>query len=1498
MTVFKPFAAVLAAALFVGAVPTVQAQNIFDVFVDAIEDAQRTNETNQPRQRQTPNGVDYDLMAVQEKLNALGYDAGTADGVMGSKTRTAIAAFQRSIGAPATGNLSDSDHAALFGIEAYGSGDGIDTAAQPGISAGQFQMLYDTDLPYGDFRSGMSDPRLWNIDLESCNSECVTDPQCRAFTFNSQARVCFLKSVVPAASPFNGAISGIKGGDTFGGAPTMAEANRPLTRFEIARVQTALNDLGYDAGTPDGIIGAKTRQAAAQYAAANPGVLPSLDLALMQSVLGLPAATPGSSTGTFNSAMYGTAEEMEPSLALIATALSPSLLTDATVERWYLERYRSSYSDASGLDDAYNDANTVQKQKIIADFREVLLAEANAFVSDPNNQQLHFKVNQSIGFGEFDPAQGIAIRGLSDLYANKRVGEYVVPPSAWFEGSAIDLPYPKFVPITVDSEASDFLDRIRNSPSQRAEIVAWLTLSEFGGPQQGAGIVQPDRIPMTVTVDRVTIVTPALTGNNAAPEETAFVLYDGASKGPAAPTGNPDSVMVAQQLGLPVVDGHVLMPGTGSNYHYWPEQVFGVTDFMATVQKFIGLAGLPLLPEQGLDALSNDFLVGLMSTSQRIRIYGGEGSNNYGLNEFEQRRALNTLKSEVIPELLASAPRFPIPVVSIWPVALGEYDFGAAAFPIAYGDEPRLLNLPENLAGIYLQREYHDLPQTQPMDELSAEQMVLNETSGYSRPMVYIATFGTLEASLGAEGEPAVVSFTAERSGMFADVNLTQLLQEIDASPPQESQAPEARPETSDEIALRSIVAATEVELLSRAYRLLGDDTAADPIFRYSDLVDEANEFEVEAARAEVGKILGNTPERDVWLAGHVVLGTYDLTAGSFPIVEWQTFAPPSNGDFNVDLYITAADQAVFSRPLNIDEATARMIAELSSRELPMFARIKLLDVTLVDEGGDVNVTFGIEFEEIVIWANLDGDDSVPVIVGRLAGSPEPQPGAAPPPVRFFDQESLDYIRIKYAPETIGEGDHHRMMAGRWALEQSGTIPAEERFFPPGTRLDTEALRDRWADTFASWAESRAQALPDTLTLSIPDLRSSCVESLYGHSTSPANTALLPLYPDLAEAKTIEDLERKFAEPHETGPVYFQVKGYLFEKAFCSGEINISTSEALGYPGMEPTGAIIMVDSIPLPGMTASGGLQGIELELEILGVEAVPVNYSPNPVLAIRAALVGGSVQGAEYTFPAGPSELDAIRTAAAAGTELPDGWDIVGLTPGMLLADAEAAIRAHMDVAAVFVRTPGERTEPIFLNERVFVSRALNEAISLTWEPGPEGEVVYAISRKLGQQSDTMPIDALITSLIDKYGDARTASNDSGRFAISWHSQDVPRTNTDVANCTVAQPSSWEKWTLIEGDVDSVPGDDHLQVRGYPWLPGPRDVPVSLIETAALDCGVAVYAEKHVSGNSDHFIIQIIDYPAYMKAFAAAQAAAAAPDPTPEKEAEAEKPKLGFSL
>ncbi|WP_202331601.1 peptidoglycan-binding protein [Mesorhizobium sp. L-8-3] len=168
-------------------------------------------------------GSSSQVAEVQALLTRLGYSPGAIDGRMGSKTRRAIADFQRDAGMAITGRADRALLTALRALQPTGtarlpasSADSAASAASSSLGslqsagAGSFAILPGYDLPYGDYRSGMSEPALRDIPAARCQQLCADDDRCQAFTYNAQARVCILKDSVPQRVRFAAAVSGIK----------------------------------------------------------------------------------------------------------------------------------------------------------------------------------------------------------------------------------------------------------------------------------------------------------------------------------------------------------------------------------------------------------------------------------------------------------------------------------------------------------------------------------------------------------------------------------------------------------------------------------------------------------------------------------------------------------------------------------------------------------------------------------------------------------------------------------------------------------------------------------------------------------------------------------------------------------------------------------------------------------------------------------------------------------------------------------------------------------------------------------------------------------------------------------------------------------------------------------------------------------------------------------------------------------------------------------------
>jgi len=101
-----------------------------------------------------------------------------------------------------------------------------------------------------------------NVTLDQCKTSCLGDSQCRAFTYNTKAKWCFMKSDFATVKPFNGAVAGkivpISGEPDIGAPPALSffpawmasEASSMRTRLTNGSVP--VGDQGLSALTESG----------------------------------------------------------------------------------------------------------------------------------------------------------------------------------------------------------------------------------------------------------------------------------------------------------------------------------------------------------------------------------------------------------------------------------------------------------------------------------------------------------------------------------------------------------------------------------------------------------------------------------------------------------------------------------------------------------------------------------------------------------------------------------------------------------------------------------------------------------------------------------------------------------------------------------------------------------------------------------------------------------------------------------------------------------------------------------------------------------------------------------------------------------------------------------------------------------------------------------------------------------------------------------------------
>ena len=189
----------------------------------------------------------YSVANVQDLLNRLGYDAGPVDGIMGSRTRSAIAAYQQAEGLAVTGEPSPGLYAHML---EGGSGGATTTAtttttttASGGttvITSGQTVIDVQTELRR----------RGYDIDVVTGQWDVPT----------RDAVLAYQRDV---GLPETGMIDDALAQSLRGTASTPSADERALVRG----IQEALNDRGYNAGPVDGTLSPLTQSAIRTYEA-------------------------------------------------------------------------------------------------------------------------------------------------------------------------------------------------------------------------------------------------------------------------------------------------------------------------------------------------------------------------------------------------------------------------------------------------------------------------------------------------------------------------------------------------------------------------------------------------------------------------------------------------------------------------------------------------------------------------------------------------------------------------------------------------------------------------------------------------------------------------------------------------------------------------------------------------------------------------------------------------------------------------------------------------------------------------------------------------------------------------------------------------------------------------------------------------------------------------------------------------------------------------------
>lgn len=104
--------------------------------------------------------------SIQRALDRIGFDPGTVDGIIGPNTRSAIRSFQRSIGAVATGQLTNNQTDQLFQKAGIDPDDDVSTGPVTGAQGLTTITIYAVVDPYNLIPETDESNNIWAFDIE------------------------------------------------------------------------------------------------------------------------------------------------------------------------------------------------------------------------------------------------------------------------------------------------------------------------------------------------------------------------------------------------------------------------------------------------------------------------------------------------------------------------------------------------------------------------------------------------------------------------------------------------------------------------------------------------------------------------------------------------------------------------------------------------------------------------------------------------------------------------------------------------------------------------------------------------------------------------------------------------------------------------------------------------------------------------------------------------------------------------------------------------------------------------------------------------------------------------------------------------------------------------------------------------------------------------------------------------------------------------------------
>jgi len=587
--------------------------------------------------------------------------------------------------------------------------------------------------------------------------------------------------------------------------------------------------------------------------------------------------------------------------------------------------------------------------------------------------------------------------------------------------------------------------------------------------------------------------------------------------------------------------------------------------------------------------------------------------------------------------------------------------------------------------------------------------------------------------------------------------------------------------------------------------RLSGDSQYLPGIVADTLAEQDVNEFErADAERELLVRLQEAALSSDLILDWNIPLGTYDLNLDAFTVAgpedsftrisELNAAASAHGiepGSLRVDIVNRPRSLAVQRDPAR--RLVERIEAEGSRRVIRAVVTAEPVSAKVtVDRHDRTYQHLGLHIRRMVLLAGNRNRLTGYEIIGEVDYGPyRPAEIAGVDQVGgwsdlpLLDQEMAAVLALRNDGTELKDSVLRRLFGDRWLREQNRGFPsgASVSIFGDAAQVPSVTAFDQSRDQFREWMKARARTdPPETVRIRMAlagwggetMLPGQCsdMRAITGGGSSADREAV-----DAALGVDMWDYERELSaqmgrgspdEPAVLENVMFTFVYPSLVDCVVPQAADVAGSLTLGQDAMASP-AYVLVDRLPIPRNYAQEGYSYGTLDLVIEDVRPIGGTQGSQTML-IRGSFRDVSYMKEDADVTA--SQPDMLSWSPADIVRKSIDLDILGLRLGMPETEAAELVREHLGEDMIVLRSRPDRSPavPEFSDVTFYLKADRTERLALYFEEGKGTRDVLAVERIVSAPDWKFPRDQVANGVISKYGEPVHA--DFGQYGtqLAW--------------------------------------------------------------------------------------------------------------------------------